>query len=161
AAARDDTRIYLTGGATAVLIGWRGSTIDVDIKIVPERDELFRAIPHLKERSNLNVELACPSDFIPALPGWEARSIHVSREGLTDWFHYDLYSQALSKIERHHAQDAEDVRQMLARGLVEAGRLREFFEAIRPGLIRYPAIDPAAFARRLDVTLPAERGFKT
>jgi hypothetical protein len=33
-----DTRIYFTGGATAVLYGWRASTIDVDLKIVPDRD---------------------------------------------------------------------------------------------------------------------------
>jgi hypothetical protein len=28
-----DARIYFTGGATAVLFGWRTSTIDVDVKI--------------------------------------------------------------------------------------------------------------------------------
>src|SRR6201999_1643214 len=32
--------VYLTGGATAVLYGWRESTIDVDIKVVPDNDEL-------------------------------------------------------------------------------------------------------------------------
>ena len=41
-------RIYLTGGATAVLVGWRASTIDVDIKIVPDADPVLRAIPRLK-----------------------------------------------------------------------------------------------------------------
>ncbi|HVL70142.1 MAG TPA: hypothetical protein VM364_22975 [Vicinamibacterales bacterium] len=63
--ARDATRVYLTGGATAVLHGWRDSTIDVDVKFVPERDELFRAIQDLKERLQVNVELASPADFIP------------------------------------------------------------------------------------------------
>jgi hypothetical protein len=43
AAAEVDTRIYLTGGATAVLFGWRETTIDVDLKIIPDRDEIFRA----------------------------------------------------------------------------------------------------------------------
>jgi hypothetical protein len=37
-------RVYFTGGATAVLLGWRSSSIDVDIKIVPGHDHLFRAI---------------------------------------------------------------------------------------------------------------------
>ena len=32
------SRIYLVGGATAVLLGWRDSTIDIDLKIIPERD---------------------------------------------------------------------------------------------------------------------------
>ena len=43
--ARQPVRVYLTGGATAVLSGWRASTIDIDLKIVPEDDALFRAIP--------------------------------------------------------------------------------------------------------------------
>jgi hypothetical protein len=30
-----DVAVYLTGGATAVLLGWRESTIDADILIVP------------------------------------------------------------------------------------------------------------------------------
>jgi hypothetical protein len=47
--ARHPARIYLTGGATAVLLGWRASTIDVDILIVPEDDALLRALPELKE----------------------------------------------------------------------------------------------------------------
>ena len=38
-------QVYLTGGATAVLIGWRDTTVDVDLKMVPEQDRVFRAIP--------------------------------------------------------------------------------------------------------------------
>jgi hypothetical protein len=34
--ARGPGRIYLTGGATAVLYGWREMTIDVDLKPDPE-----------------------------------------------------------------------------------------------------------------------------
>ena len=36
------TRVYLAGGASAVLLGWRESTIDVDLKLVPENDEVLR-----------------------------------------------------------------------------------------------------------------------
>jgi hypothetical protein len=39
---------------------------------------------------------------------------------------------------------------MKSRRLVEPGRLLQFFEAIEPGLIRYPAIDPRAFRRRVE-----------
>jgi hypothetical protein len=49
-AAKVEGRVYLTGGATAVLKGWRASTIDVDIKAIPDQDELLREIPKLKER---------------------------------------------------------------------------------------------------------------
>ncbi len=38
-------RVYLAGGATAVLYGWRATTIDVDIKLIPDRDEILREIP--------------------------------------------------------------------------------------------------------------------
>jgi len=128
AAVSKETRIYLTGGATAVLLGWRETTLDVDLKIVPESDDAFRAIPELKESLRINVELASPDLFIPAIPGWESRSPFVCREGRVDWHHYDPYAQALSKIERGHDRDAGDVRRMLAQGLVEPAALRAFFE---------------------------------
>jgi len=153
--AREETRLYLTGGGTAVLLGWRTSTIDVDIKLEPESDRLLRAIPALKEELELNVELAAPDQFIPELPGWRERSRFVAREGRLSVLHYDLYSQALAKIERGHAQDREDVREMLARGLVERAELLRRFEEISPALYRFPAIDPASFRRALEEVVRA------
>ena len=154
AAASVDTRIYLTGGATAVLFGWRDSTIDVDLKIIPDRDEMFRALPALKESLHLNVELASPDLFIPALPGWESRSVFICREGRVDWYHYDPYSQALAKIERSHERDRADVQALLRQGLVQPQQLRELFREIMPALIRYPSIDPEAFTRKVAEALP-------
>lgn len=147
------TRVYVTGGATAVLVGWRTSTIDVDLKIEPDRDPLLREIPRLKEALGINVELAAPSDFIPELPGWRERSREFAREGDVRFFHYDFYSQALSKIERGHSQDLADAREMVARGLVEPARLQQLFEDSAASLYRYPAIDPSAFRRSLDAFL--------
>ncbi len=60
-AARTESRLYFTGGATAVLIGWRSSTIDVNILMVPEDDQVFRSLPELKESLELNIELASPA----------------------------------------------------------------------------------------------------
>jgi hypothetical protein len=151
--ARGETRVYFTGGVCAVLEGWRTSTIDADIRMVPERDELFRALPGLKERLQINVELASPPDFIPELPGWVDRSPFVAREGLVSFHHFDFYSQALAKIERGHAQDEEDVRRMLESARVEPSQLRALYARIEPLLHRYPALDPARFRRRLDETL--------
>jgi len=145
-----EARVYFTGGATAVLIGWRSTTIDVDIKVVPEHDHLLRAIPRLKERLQINVELASPDQFIPPLPGWEERSPFVSREGTVSFYHYDLYAQALAKIERSHAQDLQDVREMLRRGLIEQHRLLTYYRHIEPELYRYPAVDPATFSRSVE-----------
>jgi hypothetical protein len=145
-----EARVYLTGGATAVLYGWRPTTIDLDLKIVPERDSILRAIPRLKEELEINVELASPDDFIPELPGWQERSPFIEREGSVSFHHYDPYAQALAKIERGHEKDLEDAREMLERGLIEAARLRGFYEAIEPSLYRYPAIDPKSFRRALE-----------
>jgi hypothetical protein len=144
-AARSDTRVYLTGGASAVLLGWRQSTIDVDLEIRPERDEILRAIPELKESLQINVEIASPGHFIPELPGWEDRSPLITRAGRVWFHHYDFYAQALAKIERGHARDIADVREMFASGLVTSRRLLELYEAIGPQLYRYPAIDPTSF----------------
>jgi hypothetical protein len=143
------TTIYLTGGATAVLEGWRGSTVDVDMRFEPDIDSLLRELPALKEDLGVNIELASPPDFIPELPGWRDRSPFVFREGNVDIHHFDFYSQALSKIERGFSQDLEDVQHMLDSGVVEPARLQQFYDAIEPELFRYPAIDPAAFRRKV------------
>lgn len=148
--AAQDARVYFTGGATAVLVGWRQTTIDVDVKIVPEHDRLFRAIPAIKERLQINVELASPADFIPVPSGWEDRSPFIAREGRLSFHHYDLCAQALAKIERGHAQDVSDVQELLSRRLVHPERLAAYFRDIEPSLYRYPAIDPASFRRALE-----------
>jgi hypothetical protein len=147
--ARESSRVYLTGGATAVLHGWRPSTIDVDVKLVPERDELFRAIQVLKERLSLNVELASPGDFIPVRHDWEERSPFIAQEGRVSFHHFDLCAQVLSKIERDHAQDRADVEQFLRSGLVTREELAAFFETIAPELYRYPALDERSFRQRV------------
>ena len=53
-------RLYLTGGASAVLLDWRASTLDVDLSVFPEDDRVLRVIPELKELLKINVELASP-----------------------------------------------------------------------------------------------------
>ena len=76
----------------------------------------LREIPAIKDDLQVNVELASPAHFIPELPGWRDRSPFIVREGSIDFHHYDFYAQALAKIERAHARDLEDVREMSARG---------------------------------------------
>ena len=145
--AREPGHVYLTGGATAVLYGWRHSTVDIDLKLVPDQDALLRAIPALKESLRINVELAAPDDFIPVRPSWQDHSPFIVQEGRLSVHHFDLHAQALAKIERGHVQDLADVQAMLDRGLVERRMLTEYFDAIAPNLYRYPAIDPATFAQ--------------
>jgi hypothetical protein len=147
---RGPGRIYLTGGATAVLHGWRAMTIDIDLKPDPEPPGLFEALAGLKDELDINLELASPDDFIPAIPGWRERSLFIARHGPLEFYHYDPYGQALSKLQRGHARDMGDARSLLRAGLIRADRLQEMFDSIEPDLIRYPAIDPPSFRAVVD-----------
>lgn len=42
--ARSEGTIYLVGGASAVLVGWRETTVDIDMKLDPEPRGVFEAI---------------------------------------------------------------------------------------------------------------------
>ncbi len=144
-AVKSPGRVYLTGGATALLHGWRASTVDVDLKADPEPQGMFEAIAVLKNSLNVNIELAAPDQFIPELPGWRERSLFITRHGLLEFYHYDLYSQALAKLQRGHERDLVDVEAMLKHDLIATARLLELFQKIEPGLIRYPGISAEVF----------------
>jgi hypothetical protein len=146
--ARHPTRLYLTGGASAVLEGWRASTVDVDVRFEPD-DDLLRALPALKERLGINIELVSPPDFVPELPGWQERSPLLFSEGNVAVHHFDFYSQALAKIERGFDQDVDDVKMMIASGLVDPALLVALYEQVEPEMYRYPAIDPAALREKV------------
>lgn len=142
-------RVYLVGGATALLLGIREQTVDVDIKLDPEPKAIFEGIAAIKTRLAINVELASPDLFLPPLPGWQDRSEFIVRSGPVDFYHYDFYAQTLAKLLRGYRQDRDDALAFVARGKVDPVRLWTLFEAIREGLIRYPAIDPMAFQERV------------
>lgn len=135
--------VFFTGGASAVLIGWRTTTIDADLAVIPESDAILRLLPRLKEALDLNVEIASPAHFLPEVPGWRERSRWIAQEGRVDFFHYDFYAQALSKIVRGFDRDRSDVEAMVARGLVERGTLLGHYEAIEGQLYRFPNLTPA------------------
>ena len=147
--ARGPGRIFLVGGASAVLIGWRETTLDVDLKLDPEPAGVFEAIARAKHALDINVELAAPDEFIPPLPDWQVRSPFIGRHGSVGFFHYDFYAQALAKIERGHDLDRRDVAAMHAHRLIDPARLIEFWDDIEPGLVRYPAIEPDVFRAKV------------
>jgi hypothetical protein len=89
---------------------------------------------------------------------WNRRSTgcYIGSEGELHFYHYDIYAQAIAKIERGHAQDMEDVETMFSRGLVLPDELLRLFQRIEPELYRYPAIDPTALRRRIEAVVRAQ-----
>lgn len=134
-------RIYFTGGASALLIGWRASTVDIDIRLDPEPSGVFEAIAKIKRELNVNIELASPQDFLPPLPGWRDRSVFIGKRGQILFYHYDFTAQALSKLSRGYDRDVRDVQAMYARQLFSLSDLSDELAAIEPEAVRFPSLD--------------------
>lgn len=148
--AQGSGRIYFTGGASALLVGWRASTVDVDIRLDPEPPGIFQAIAKLKQELNINIELASPQDFLPPLPGWRNRSVFIGKQGQISFYHYDFTSQALSKLSRGFDRDIKDVQAMYKQNLFSLEELQDCFEAIEPELIRFPSLNPELIRSRIE-----------
>lgn len=148
--ARGSGSIYFTGGASALLIGWRSSTVDIDIRLDPEPPGIFQAIAKLKQELNINIELASPQDFLPPLPGWRDRSIFIGKRGKILFYHYDFTAQALSKLSRGYDRDLSDVRAMYTQGLFLLEDLRDGLRAIESELIRFPSLSPETLKSRVN-----------
>jgi len=143
-------RVYLAGGATAVTVGWRSYTQDVDVRLESDApDELLRAISALKEKLDVNVELAGPLDFLPEPDGWRERSAYLGRYGAIDVFQTDFALQALAKLERGLDRDLADVDAMLERGLTTGDAIEALFLEIEAELFRFPAVDRDSLASRV------------
>ena len=148
--AKGPGRVFLTGGASALLIGWRKTTIDVDLKFSPEPAGIFESIPSLKNSLNINIELAAPDDFVPPLPGWQERSSWIVTHNQVDFYHFDFYTQALSKIERNLSRDEADVSAMIEAGLVDPEKLVSLVSELSDDeWARYPSLEPKIIKRSL------------
>lgn len=142
--------IYFTGGASALLIGWRSSTVDIDIRLDPEPPGIFQAIAKIKRELNINIELASPQDFLPPLPGWRDRSVFIGKQGQISFYHYDFTAQALSKLSRGYDRDLNDVRAMFKQGLFSLEDLCNCLEVITPELIRFPSLNADILRGRIE-----------
>jgi hypothetical protein len=148
--ARVPTRVFLTGGASQLLRGVRDSTVDIDLTFEPESDDLLRSMVALKETLDVNVEIVSPAHFVPALPGWRDRCEFALQVGKITVLHFDPYTQALSKLERGHERDMQDVAALVKAGVVAPDRLRALFAAAQSELFRYPAIDRKSLSAAVD-----------
>lgn len=142
-------RVYVVGGGTAVLAGWRRATIDADL--YAEREEVFRDVQGIKDRLELNIEFARPEDFVPPLRGSSDRHLFIGRVGDIDFFHYDPYAQLLSKIVRGFRKDLMDAERFVGDGMVDPRAFRELVEAIPDSeYARYPTLSREAVHAAVD-----------
>lgn len=149
---RGDFRVYLVGGGTAVYLGWRPSSIDVDL--YSEQEAVFRDIQQLKDKLNVNVEFTRPENFVPPLRGSEERHVFIEKLGSVSFFHYDPYAQVFSKIVRGFKRDLEDSHHYFVIGMVEAGKLRSLIQSIpQRTFARYPSLTRRAVEAAVDAFL--------
>ena len=143
---RGPHRVYLVGGGTAVYLGWRDSSIDVDL--CSDREDVFRDIQGIKERLNMNIDFARPEDFVPPLQDTRERHVLIDKIGSVTFYHYDPYAQLLSKIVRGFQRDLDDARRFVSSGMVDPARLLALVEAIPDATYaRYPSLSTKAVGR--------------
>lgn len=145
-------RVYLVGGGTAVHLGWRRSSIDVDL--FSDQPDVFRDIQTIKERLDMNIEFARPEDFVPPLPGSPDRHVFVETIGPISFYHYDPYAQLLSKVVRGFQRDLEDARYFVSRGMVDPERFRSLVAAIPDSAYaKYPSLSRRGVDRAVELFL--------
>lgn len=152
-APRGDTyQVYLVGGGTAVYLGWRRSSIDVDL--FSDQQDVFQDIQAIKERLNMNIEFARPEDFVPPLPGSSDRHVFVDTFGPISFYHYDPYAQLLSKVVRGFQRDLEDARDFVGKAMVDPERFRGLVAAIPDSAYaRYPSLSRSGVERAVEMFL--------
>lgn len=136
-------RVYLVGGGTAVLAGWREATIDADLSA--DDEAVFRDIQGIKERLRLNIEFARPEHFVPPLERSSERHVFIERVRDVEFYHYDPYAQLLSKVVRGFRKDLLDAERFISSGMVDSARFRELVDAVPDSAYaRYPNLSRAA-----------------
>lgn len=146
-------QVYLVGGGTAVYLGWRPSSIDVDL--FSDQQRVFRDIQEVKERLNMNIEFARPEDFVPPLKGSADRHVFIDKMGSITFYHYDPYAQLLSKVVRGFQRDIDDARDFVRSGMVNAVKFRSLVKAIPDSAYAgYPSLSRAGVERAVEDFLP-------
>jgi len=149
---RGSYRVFFVGGGTAVLEGWRSSTIDADL--YSDTDAVFHDVQGIKERLDLNIEFARPEDFVPPLAGSESRHIFIETIGKVSFYHYDPYAQLLSKVVRGFNRDMQDAKSLLETGMVDGKRFRALVEAVpSAAYAKYPALSRRAVLEAMNELL--------
>jgi hypothetical protein len=145
-------RVYFVGGGTAVYLGWRRSSIDVDL--YSDREVVFRDIQEIKERLNINIEFARPEDFVPPLRGTAGRHVFIDTVGAITFYHYDPYAQFLSKVARGFQRDLDDACEFIRSGMVDPRKLRSLLAAIpNAAFAKYPSLSRGGIENAIETFL--------
>lgn len=140
---RGTFRVYLVGGGTAVYVGWRNASVDVDL--CSDEETVFRNIQRIKEQLAMNIEFARPEDFVPPLRGSADRHLFIETVGRVSFYHYDPYAQILSKIVRGFQRDLDDAHAFIQNRMVEAGKLKSLVSSIpESAYAKYPNLSKRA-----------------
>lgn len=142
-------QVYIVGGGTAVLTGWRPTSIDADL-FAPD-ESVFRDVQGIKERLNVNIEFARPEHFVPALPDSESRHVFIETVDRVSYSHYDPYAQVFSKIVRGFERDIDDAHQFVRTGLVDPARLGHLVQQIPASeYTKYPSLSQDAVGQAVE-----------
>lgn len=135
--------------------GFREQTLDLAITFEIDKEDqaaFTTAVRELKRQLSLDVKEASPAAFILLPSGYRNRSPFIGRYGQLEVFHFDLYSTALSKIERGTEGDLDDVLSLLRNGRIEFAVLAGYFEEI---MVRYATEsikqDPVEYRRKFEI----------
>jgi len=112
----------------------------VDLKFLPEDDQVLRAIPELKNRLRVNCELASPAEFIPVDPGGKSAGSFIVQLRRLSFYHFDLYAQALAKVNAGMPRTWPMSKPWCTENSSSRLAAREYFTRIEPALYRFPAI---------------------
>lgn len=148
-AAQGPGRVYLVGGATALLLGVREQTVDIELKLDPEPKAIFEGIARIKERLSINGSSPRPTCSCRRSPVGESGA--SSSRGVGRWS-----SSTTTSMRKPWRRSSEVTTRTLPTPARSSGSaksmsalLLELFGAIQPDLIRYPAIDPQDFEVRV------------
>lgn len=136
--------IYMTGDASALVLGLRATARNINL--MTEDDAALRAIADTRDRLNISVKRSTPGTLVPPLRGWEQRCAHIAGS----FHHFDFYSQCLSKLERGHRKDLDDIASMVREHLVDPKKLLALFREVESELYRYPVLDPPTLRARVE-----------
>ena len=144
------------GGTTLVYEGLRQQTLDIDISFEvddQDRSAFVGSIARLARAALSQYQRGLPPPTSSRSPaGFRERSPFLGRYGQLEVFHFDLYSTALSKIERGTESDFDDVLSLLRSGRIEPAVMTGYFEEI---MVRYAVEslrqDPVEYRRKFEI----------